>query len=59
MTMTSKEDVNKVLPDDILVILHRNEAQILIDMIYEGLESSSYNKDQKRVMLHILKHIKQ
>lgn len=59
----SKPDKSVELPDptelqceDIMVILHKDEVSVILDLLYEGLESSK-SLGSKRAMLNVIKHI--
>ena len=48
---------NNVHTDDIMVILHKEEVDVLTDLLYTGLEDNSLSSKYKRHMLNIIKHL--
>ncbi|AYP68651.1 hypothetical protein EalM132_00139 [Exiguobacterium phage vB_EalM-132] len=58
----ASKEAKKVSPDDLrqgdtFVILHKEEKELIVDLLYDALGSKYVSKESKKTALQAIKHI--
>lgn len=56
MNKLAREHTSDVESDDVLIVMHRREIDLVLEVMYSILESNE-SVDKKRIALYLIKHM--